>query len=317
MKRLSGTVIKIVGTTSHVDTLEGVVLCDLRARLFRQLGVRLAVGDLVSLTTEDAESENDRGVIDAVEPRRSSLRRVRDLKRNQVLCANVDQIFVVVAILDPPYKRAFIDRLLVRIEQDRLEGVVVFNKMDLADEPYAELVAEDAAVYEDLGYRTLRISAVGNGGLGELIAAFSGRISAVVGPSGVGKSTLLNAICPELKLRTGEVSVQDGRGKHTTSSAELVRLPGAQGGFVVDTPGLRGFGLWDLTPEEIVDGFRELAAFRGRCRFRNCAHKAEPECAVREGVESGEIDHERYESYLRLMEEVEAGASERQASRRR
>lgn len=138
----------------------------------------------------------------------------------------------------------------------------------------------------------------------------------MIGPSGVGKSTLLNAICPDLDLRVGAVSVQDGRGRHTTTSAVLVPLPDGDG-FVVDTPGLRGFGLWDLEPAEVMAGFRELIELAPGCRFRNCLHRTEPGCAVSAAVAAGEVDEERYASYLRLVDDAQASAEARQASRRR
>lgn len=331
MSRLQGTVTKIDGGTSAVATPAGPLLCDLRGRLFRKHGRRLAVGDAVTvlpvdatgapldpeaLTAALAAGEEVRGMIEAIAPRRTALCRVRDFKRDQVVCANVDRIFIVVAVLEPPYKRAFIDRLIVACERDEIEPFLVFNKLDLASEDYAELVAEDAAVYGRLGYRTLLMSAAAGAGLDELREAFGGRISAVIGPSGVGKSTLLNAICPDLDLRVGAVSVQDGRGRHTTTSAVLVPLPDGDG-FVVDTPGLRGFGLWDLEPAEVMAGFRELIELAPGCRFRNCLHRTEPGCAVSAAVAAGEVDEERYASYLRLVDDAQASAEARQASRRR
>lgn len=302
-------------------------LCDLRGRIFRRKNKRLAVGDLVGFTVINAPTDekpvSDKpdlsapvilpAVIEEIFPRRSALHRVRDFKRNQVICANVDQVFVVMAVLDPPYKRAFIDRLIVACERDGLETVVVFNKLDLAGPEYAEVVAEDAAVYHALGYQTHLVSAATGLGMSELAASFTGKISAVVGPSGAGKSTLLNELCPDQNLRTGEVSEADGRGRHTTTAAELIPLPA--GGFVVDTPGLRGFGLWDLKPTEVAGGYRELAELS--CKYRNCLHRAEPGCAALIAVESGEVDEERFESYRRLVEELLQDDQGRQTNRRR
>lgn len=316
---VKGTVTKILGGTSSVDAgPDGVFVCDLRARLHRKGGLRLAVGDQVAIVpTDDSEAGARRGVIEEVEPRRSALRRVRDFKRDQVVCANVDRIFVVVAAGDPPYKRPFIDRLLVGAARDALPATIVVNKMDLADDEYRELIEEDMDVYGRLGHPSLLVSAETGEGVDALRAELRDRISAVVGPSGVGKSTLLNAVCPGLQLRTGEVSEVDGRGRHTTTAAELVRLPGTDGGFVIDTPGLRAFGLWDLQPDEVLIGFKEIEDAAVSCRFTNCGHREEPGCAVKRAVEEGEVDEERYVSFLKLRDEVEAEAALRQASRRR
>jgi len=322
MGRVTGTVIKIVGNETQVADDEGRELrCDLRGRLFRKKKIRLAVGDRVEVEfveepdADAAEADEVRGVIEALLPRRNAMRRVRDFKRNQVLCANVDQVLVVVAAFDPPYKRAFIDRVLVGLERDGIEACVVINKVDLADAEYRAFVDEDLEVYRKLGYRALLVSATTGEGLEALRTLMSGSLSAFVGPSGVGKSTLLNTLHPGVSLRTAEVSEADGRGRHTTTSAELIRLPG--GGWVVDTPGLRAFGLWDLGPQELQQGFRELLDVGQSCKFRNCAHDQEPRCAVRAAVEAEEIDEERYLSYLKLREEALASEAERQAARRR
>lgn len=324
VSRVRGTVTQIVGSLSYVDAPDtGSYRCDLRGRLFRRKGLRLAVGDEVELDVstepsedEDGESVPGHGMIEELLPRRTVLRRTRDFKRDQVLCANVDRVFVVTAVFDPPYKRAFIDRVLVGVERDDLEAVLVFNKMDIADDDYAEVIDDDAEVYRKLGYDVHLVSAESGLGLDTLRDAFNGRISVVVGPSGVGKSTLLNKICPGVKLRTGEVSTQrDRRGKHTTTSAVLIPLPG--GGFVVDTPGLRAFGLWDVDVPAITEGFREIASRALDCKFNDCAHRTEPGCAVTAAIESGEIDEERVHSYQRLRTDAEAQATDRQAQRRR
>lgn len=323
---LRGTVTKLLGSTSLVDVDGRAVECDLRARLFRREGVRLAVGDEVEVALPDdpepaappsaaSPAPPVRGMIEAVLPRRSALRRARDFKRDQVVCANVERVVIVTAALDPPYKRAFIDRLVVAAERDGLLPVVVVNKLDLCDAEYARFVRLDLDVYGALGYPTLAVSAETGEGMAALADLLSRGISAVVGPSGVGKSTLLNAVCPGLRLRTGDVSEHDGRGRHTTTAAELVRLP--RGGWVIDTPGLRAFGLWDLEPAQVLSGFRDVAEVAQGCRFGDCRHGGEPGCAARAAVAAGDLDEERLQSYLKLRDEVEAEAAARQSARRR
>lgn len=314
MGPLRGTVTKILGASSTVDCgPAGVFQCGLRARLSRRGGVRLAVGDRVLVTPGDVASGEavagaGSGTIEEVDPRRTVLRRVRDLKREYVVCANVDRIFIVVAVSDPPYNRSFIDRLIVGVERDALSPVVVVNKIDLAAGESRALVARDMGVYGALGYATLLVSAETGEGIDAVREAFRGRISAVVGPSGAGKSSLLNLVSPGASLAIGKVSDHDGRGRHTTTAAELVPLAdGLQGhAFVIDTPGLSEFGLGDIGPEELIAGFREIARTAVECRFKNCGHRREPGCAVRRDVASGAIDEERYASWLKLREEMNA-----------
>ena len=315
MGPVRGTVTKILGASSTVDCgPAGVFQCGLRARLSRKGGVRLAVGDRVLVTPGDVASGETAvgapvsGMIEEVDPRRTVLRRVRDLKRESVVCANVDRIFIVVAVSDPPYNRSFIDRLIVGVERDALSPVLVVNKIDLADREYRAVVARDMGVYGALGYATLLVSAGTGEGIDAVREAFRGRISAVVGPSGAGKSSLLNLVSPGASLVIGKVSEHDGRGRHTTTAAELVPLvDGLEGhAFVIDTPGLSEFGLGDIGPEELIAGFREIARAAVECRFKNCGHRAEPGCAVRRDVGSGAIDEERYASWLKLREEMNA-----------
>jgi ribosome biogenesis GTPase len=324
MAPVRGTVTKILGASSTVDCgPAGVFQCGLRSRLSRKGGVRLAVGDRVLVTPSDVGSGEGAaaapGMIEEVDRRRTVLRRGHDVERGHIVCANVDCIFIVVALSDPPYNRSFIDRLIVGAERDALSPVVVVNKIDLADQESHALVVRDRDVYGALGYPALLVSAETGEGIDAVREAFRGRISAVVGPSGAGKSSLLNLVSPGASLLIGKVSDHDGRGRHTTTAAELIPLvDGPEGrGFVIDTPGLSDFGLGDIRAEELMAGFREIARAAVECRFTNCGHRAEPGCAVRRDVGSGAIDAERYASWLKLREEITADATGRQATRRR
>ncbi|HZU96208.1 MAG TPA: ribosome small subunit-dependent GTPase A [Planctomycetota bacterium] len=311
MERLEGTVTKIEGSASWVDAGEKRLRCDLRGKLSRRLNLRLAVGDRVRLATVTDEQ----GVIEEILPRRTVLERARSYKRDQVVVANVDQVILVVSVLEPEYKRNFIDRLLAAVEAERLEPLLVFNKLDLSDERYRLVCAEDAKIYRQLRYSVIGTSVESGEGIQDLRAAMKDKISAVTGPSGVGKSSLLNAVVPGLGLRTGEVSESSGRGRHTTTHAELVRLP--EGGYVADTPGLRAFEMKGVEPRDLPLLYRDIAAFQGTCRFRDCSHRDEPGCSVIPAVQEGKIDEERYESYLKLRQELEAESATQKASRKR
>jgi ribosome biogenesis GTPase len=322
---LEGTVLKIGGSASIVDVGGRTFRCDLRAKVSRKQDQRLAVGDRVKLTSREGKDEEglELGVIEAVEPRRSRLRRPRSFKRDQILCANIDLVVLVVSTLEPDYKRNFIDRVLVAVEREELDAAIVFNKADLADRRYLDVVREDAAIYEKLGYPSGLVSAKTGEGIPELRQLLKDRISVITGPSGVGKSTLLNVVQPGLELKTGEVSESTGRGKHTTTSAELIKL--AFGGYVADTPGIRAFGLWDVTARELAMCFPELREVMGRCKFNDCTHRAEPGCAVLKAVQEEQkaedglpvVDEERYDSYLKLRDELEAEEAQRDATKRR
>ncbi len=239
------------------------------------------------------------GVIVAVKPRKSFLsRKASGSPRPQVLAANIDQALLVFATKNPEPKRGLLDRFLVACHHASIEPVVVFNKIDQGKKK----IAPWTALYRDIGYRVLEVSARTGWGLGELKRTLPDRTTLFCGPSGAGKSSLLNAVYPGFRLRVGGLSEATGKGRHTTTRAELMPLP--FGGFVVDTPGLREFGLWDIRPEDLSEAFPEIVARSGHCRFSNCSHIHEPQCVVRDAVEEGVIDRGRYRSYLQLFEEL-------------
>ena len=224
-ERLSGVVTCIDGRSSTVDAGEaGIFECELRTRLSRHRNLRLAVGDRVEFDRLESDDGVDRGVIEAIAERRSELRRHRENKRDQVLCANIDQVVIMSAVLEPPYKKAFLDRVLVAAEADGLDALIVIGKCDLlVSEEHRELVEMDLEVYRELGYGPLFLSTQAEDGIEALKERLRGRISVITGPSGVGKSTFLNAAIPGVQLRTGEVG-RSGKGRHVTTTARLLGL---------------------------------------------------------------------------------------------
>lgn len=267
-----------------------------RGRL-KQEGRPLVIGDRVGV----AESA-DTWTIESVEPRASELvRRGRGGRAPKVLAANLDRVFAVVALAEPPASHELIDRLLVMIEAGGMRPLLVLNKVDL---PGARETAFGlASLYRDLGYRTFVVSAVTREGLEELRAETRSGASALIGPSGVGKSSLLNALDPGLALRTGELSGKTGTGRHTTVSSRLLALEG--GGYVADTPGFSEIALWGVGPGEVARCFPEFAAHAEACRFRGCTHVHEPGCGVRDALREGAIAESRYRSYCKIRAEAE------------
>jgi ribosome biogenesis GTPase len=282
----------------------GVVDAALRGRLKMQArtGDRVVTGDRVQIERHDDGSTT----IEEVEPRSTQLARMSPRQRGRrasVIVANVDQVVVVLAAARPEPKLRMLDRFLVLSEANDIPAIVVVNKSDLL--PAGE-VAERFRDYIAAGYEVLETSAKGAIGIEQLRERLCGRISVFTGPSGVGKSTLLNALEPGLTLRTGDVSEAVGKGKHTTTTAELIPL--RCGGYVADTPGLREVGLWDVDTESLDECFPEFTELRQHCRFTgSCTHIHEPQCGIREAVAAGTVSAARYDSYrtLRLGEDSE------------
>lgn len=272
----------------------------LRGRLKQEGRSKLAVGDDV---TVERDERGGTWAITCIHDRRSVLSRRAPggARAERIVAANVDQVVVVFAMVKPEPHVRMLDRFLVIAEGNDLGARIVLNKVDLAS---AEDVDALAAPYETAGYSVHRTSARQRIGLDALHDALAGKVSAFTGPSGTGKSSLLNALYEGLDLRTGAISESVNKGRHTTVGARLVPLEDARGGYVVDTPGLREVGLWGLPPDRLDHCFPEFKPYLGQCRFQDCAHGAEPGCAVRQAVESGVVAAARYESYLKLRAET-------------
>lgn len=299
----SATVLRASGGVYDVELADGTVTgASLRGRLKleQRTGDRVVAGDVVRVTHQD-----DGGVtIESVDPRTSELARRAPgrSRRAKIIVANMDRVVIVFAAADPTPNRRLLDRFLVLTEANRLTPLIVLNKTELVGD---DVAAEFLKPYEDAGYETLRTSVKAGTNLDTLRELLCGARSVVAGPSGVGKSSLLNTVQPGLGLRIGDVSESVGKGQHTTVTALLIPLE--CGGYVADTPGLRELGLWGVEADELPDCFPEFADLIGQCKFtRSCSHTHEPGCAVREGVEEGSVSRERYESYAVLREEAEA-----------
>jgi ribosome biogenesis GTPase len=288
-------------TAGFVDVLiEGqVVQCRMRGRLKNTPRTTdlCVIGDQVKIARPDPRTR----VVVEVLPRRTRFSRRqpgRGPQREDVLVANLDQLLVTFCYGQPPLKTRLLDRFLIIAEHQGVQPVIVMNKADLRG-------AEEAAwrePYEAIGYPVLTVSAETGEGIQVLVESLRDKISAFVGPSGVGKSSLINAILPNLDLNTASVSDHHGKGRHTTRVASLHALP--TGGFLADTPGIRELGTWALPVEHLDRCFPELDHYRDDCAFRSCSHTHEPQCAVIEAVTAGEVDPGRYESYVRLREEA-------------
>jgi len=297
VKSLEGTVIAVHGPLVRVQIGDRTVVMASRRRLSWEGGAprsaRLVVGDRVT-----AEIDADDGVVVAVRCRENSLCRAAPHSgRPQIIAANVDQALLVFAASRPEPKRGLLDRFLSACRIAGIEAVITINKIDLG----MDGVEEWLPVYEDLGYEVIRVSARTGWGLGRVKRRLVGKTTLFCGPSGAGKSSLLNSVYPGFRLKVGSISDATGKGRHTTTRAELMPLP--YGGFVVDTPGLKEFGVLDASVADLAAAFPEIAAMVPECRFADCRHVHEPDCAVRAAVDNGSIDAERFASYLKIRDQ--------------
>lgn len=303
----TGVVIKSTGKWYDVELKDGsLVKCRIRGKL-RLDGLRstnpIAVGDIVHLN-DVIDNEGVRQIEDYEKRRNYIVRKSVNLsKRTQIIAANIDRAYLIVTIHSPETHLAFIDRFLVSAESFRIPTTILFNKIDTLYEEDLEYVDALSYMYEKIGYPCYKISALNKGNIEFLRNEIKGKQVVISGHSGVGKSTLINALDPNLDLKVGEISKAHLQGQHTTTFAEMHKL--SSGGYIIDTPGLRAFGIIDLDKQHISHYFPEMRELMHECKFNNCLHLEEPDCAIKKAVESGEISESRYMTYLQLMEEDE------------
>ncbi|WP_062263308.1 small ribosomal subunit biogenesis GTPase RsgA [Endozoicomonas arenosclerae] len=247
--------------------------------------------------------KDETGVVVALEERTSLLTRPDNHGRIKPVAANIDYIVLVIAPVPIPHAN-LIDRYLVAAETVGIEPVLLLNKIDLLDEEGMELLDDMLSIYEDIGYQVLRASTRSEDGLAPLQTLLDEHVSVFVGQSGVGKSSLVNVLLPGVDTRVGDLSEATGKGMHTTTAAKLFHFPA--GGMLIDSPGIREFGLWHIDAQSVLEGFREFRPYLGHCRFRDCKHEKEPGCALKQALEDGEILEERMFSYKQILDSLEA-----------
>ncbi len=304
---MRGLVIKNTGSWYTVKTEDGRTIdCKIKGN-FRLKGIRstnpVAVGDRVEIVP----NQEGTAFITAIEDRRNYIiRKSTNLsKQSHIIAANVDQAVLVVTVGHPVTSTTFIDRFLASAEAYRVPVILAFNKGDLLDEDEQRLQQMMIDLYDNIGYHCTAISAATGAGVDKLQTLLEGKISVLSGNSGVGKSTLINRILPDANLRTAEISDAHNTGMHTTTFSEMLPLPA--GGYIIDTPGIKGFGTFDMEPEELTGYFKEIFHFSKDCRFSNCTHTHEPGCAVLRAVEDHYIAQSRYASYISMLDDKEEG----------
>ena len=316
---MKGLVVKNTGSWYTVRTDDGQLLdCKVKGN-FRLKGIRttnpVAVGDRVTISRQlTTNTQHPTPWITAIEDRRNYIIRksINLSKQSHIIAANVDQAFLIVTVVNPQTSTTFIDRFLASAEAYRVPVILIFNKTDLLDDDALRYQQAVVNLYETIGYECRQVSAETGQGIDDLRALMQGKITLLSGNSGVGKSTLINKLVPGVNLRTAEISDAHNMGMHTTTFSEMIPLPEAdgeqgKGGYLIDTPGIKGFGTFDMEPEEITSYFKDIFHFSKDCRFSNCTHTHEPGCAVLKAVEEHYIAESRYQSYLSMLDDKEEG----------
>ncbi|MGL4853325.1 MAG: ribosome small subunit-dependent GTPase A [Phocaeicola sp.] len=304
---MRGLVIRNTGSWYQVKTEEGRTIdCKIKGN-FRLKGIRstnpIAVGDWVRIIA----NEEGTAFISEIEDRRNYIiRRASNLsKQSHIIAANLDQCMLIATINYPETSTIFIDRFLAGAEAYRVPVKLIFNKVDRYSEEEMRYLDALIDMYTHIGYPCFKVSALENEGVKELKQELAGKVTLLSGNSGVGKSTLINAIMPDRALKTAEISGYHNKGMHTTTFSEM--FPVADGGYLIDTPGIKGFGTFDMEEEEVGHYYKEIFAKSAECKYNNCTHRSEPGCAVRAAVEEHFISESRYTSYLNMLEDKENG----------
>lgn len=302
---MTGLVYKSTGSWYTVKTQNGKTYeCRIKGK-FRLKGIKstnpIAVGDHVDFELE-TKNDTETGVINKIKDRKNYIVRksVNLSKQTHVIASNINQVFLLITIDNPPTSTSFIDRFLVTAEAYSIKTILLFNKIDTYDDDTLLEVKYLAALYRKIGYECIGISATTGKNIDKVKQLMKDKVSMFAGHSGVGKSTLVNAIEPDLDLKTKAISIQHQQGQHTTTFAEMFDL--SFGAKIIDTPGIKGFGVVDMDKEEVGDYFPELFALKQECKFNNCLHMQEPKCAVKKALEEDKIAYSRYKSYLQILE---------------
>ncbi len=302
---MTGTVYKSTGSWYYVKSTENKFYnCRIKGK-FRMKGIKstnpIAVGDVVDFDLDETVDEVN-GIITNIHDRKNYIVRksVNLSKQTHIIASNIDIGFLIVTINNPTTTTSFIDRFLVTAKAYGIEAILIFNKIDTFDDATLDEQLYLQHTYQEIGYKCLRVSATDNKGVSELMDLMKGKVTMFSGHSGVGKSTLVNAIEPTLNLKTKEISESHSQGQHTTTFAEMFDL--SNDIRIIDTPGIRGFGMVDMEKQEVSDYFPEFFALKQGCKFNNCLHKEEPHCAIKKALDEDKIAWSRYQSYLKILE---------------